>query len=131
MVLRDKLHRRTSAALSETGDSEVQIVVKGRHVEITDEVRDYIREKAGKITRFYDRIHEIEVILDHESEQITCEMVVRVDHKNTVIGKAAGPDTLSLIDLVVEKIERQVVKHKEKNRTRKGGVSADGTSAST
>ncbi len=94
----------------------MQIVVTGRHVEITDDVREYVHHKVGKLPRFYDRIHEIEVVLDHVSEQFTAEMIVRVDHRHTFVASETGPDTFALIDIVTEKLERQLTKHKEKNR---------------
>ncbi len=97
----------------------MQIRVSGRHVELTDDVREYIDSKANKLPRFYDRIHEIEVVLGHESEQFTLDMIVRADRKHTFIARETGPDTFALVDLVIEKMERQLTKHKEKHRNRK------------
>jgi len=94
----------------------VRIVVTGRHVEVTDDVREYVETKAGKLTRFYDRIHEIEVVLDHESEQFRAEMIVRAGNKHTFVASETGPDTFVLIDQITDKLERQLTKHKEKNR---------------
>ena len=105
----------------------MQIVVKGRHVEVSDEVREYVQSKAGRLSKHYDRIHEIEVILDHESEQFSAEIIVRADHKQTFLAKETGPDTFALIDLIVDKLERQLTKHKEKQRNHKGRIAADGT----
>jgi len=107
----------------------VQILVSGRHVEVTDEVRDYVTTKANRLTKYYNRIHEIEVILDHEKEQFSAEMIVRADQKHTFVAKATGPDTFALIDEIVLKLERQLNKHKEKNRNRKGGMAADGNAS--
>lgn len=97
----------------------MQIKVTGRHVEVTDDVRAYVEGKAAKLPKYYDRIHEIEVVLDHESEQFTAEMIVRADHKHTFVASETGPDTFALIDLIVDKLERQLTKHKEKRRNRK------------
>ncbi len=94
----------------------MDIRITGRHVEVHDDVRAYVQEKANRLPRFYDRIHEIEVIFDHESEQFTAEMIVRADHKNTFVARETGPDTFALIDIVTEKLERQLTKHKEKTR---------------
>lgn len=105
----------------------MQILVTGRHVEVTGEVREYVETKAGRLTKYYDRIHEIEVILDHESEQFSVEMIVRADRKHTFVARGTGLDTFALVDEIVVKLERQLTKHKEKNRNRKGGVSADGS----
>ncbi len=97
----------------------MKVNLTGRHVDVSDDVREYIESKAAKLPRFYDRIHEIDVVLDHESEQFTAEMIVRADRKHTFVARETGPDTFVLIDLVVEKIERQLIKHKEKNRNHK------------
>jgi putative sigma-54 modulation protein len=97
----------------------MRIQVTGRHVEVTDDVRAYVESKVAKLPKYYDRIHEIEVVLDHESEQFTAEMIVRADHKQTFIASETGPDTFALIDLIVDKLERQLTRHKEKVRNRK------------
>jgi putative sigma-54 modulation protein len=47
----------------------VQIHLTGRHVELTDDVRDYIHSKMARLPRFYDRVHAVEVVLDHESDR--------------------------------------------------------------
>jgi putative sigma-54 modulation protein len=103
------------------GGNFVQIRVTGRHVEVTDEVRSYVKDKAAKLPRYYDRIHGIEVILGHESEQFSAEMIVQADKKQTFIARDVGPDTFALIDSLIEKLERQLTKHKEKNRRHKFG----------
>ena len=97
----------------------MQIQVTGRHLEITDEMRAYIEKKAARLPRFYDRIFELDAIFDHESEQYTLEVIVRGDRKHTFVGKETGPDALALVDLVVDKLERQLRKHKERNREHK------------
>lgn len=101
------------------GESGVQIQLTGRRVEITDEVRDYVYNKAAKLPRFYDRIRDVEVVLDHESEQLTGEMIVRAGRKHTFVARESGSDACMLIDLLVEKLERQLVRHKERNRNHK------------
>ena len=94
----------------------MQIQVTARHVEVSDDVREYIHEKAGKLPRFYDRIQEVEVILDHQSEQFSAEMIVRVDREPTIVASETGPDTFVLIDVVVGRLERQLKKMKDKRR---------------
>ena len=97
----------------------MEIQVTGRHVEVPQEVRDYAQDKVGKLPRYYDRVHEIEVVFDRESEQFTAEVIVRADHRHAFVATETGPDTFALIDLCVEKLERQLTKHKEKRRNRK------------
>ena len=97
----------------------MQIHLTARHVEITGDVREYIEEKLQKLPRFYDRIHEIEVVLDNDSEQFSVEMIVRTDRRHTIVARETGPDTLALVDVLIDKLERQLTKHKEKNRNHK------------
>ncbi|MGD2108490.1 MAG: ribosome-associated translation inhibitor RaiA [Phycisphaerae bacterium] len=97
----------------------MRIQITGRHVEVPDDVRDYIHEKVGRLPRFYDRIHDVEVVLDHESEQFTTEVIVRADRRQTFVARETGPDTFALVDLVVDKLERQLKRHKEKSRDHK------------
>ena len=97
----------------------MQLSVTGRHVDITDSMRHFAEEKLGRLTRFYDRIVSIEVILDQESALHRLEVLVRADHKNTFVGKVDANDFYEAVDLVVEKLERQLTKHKEKHRNRK------------
>lgn len=97
----------------------MQIQISGRHVEVPAELRSYIEEKIQKLPRFYDRIHEVEVILGHESELFTAEIIVRADHKHTFVASETGPDTYALVDAIVDKLERQLRKHKEMLRNHK------------
>lgn len=97
----------------------MNITITGRHVEIREDVRNYVTEKAEKLPRFYDRIHEIEFVLDHESEQFTAEIIVRTDRKHTLIASETGPDPIVLVDVISDKMERQLRRHKEKLRNHK------------
>ena len=96
----------------------VQINVTGRHVEVTEEVKKYAREKAEKLLRFYDRIEAIEVVLDHEGGVFTVKYIVNAGSRNEFIGTDSGPEMFAIIDRVVDKLERQITKHKERFRNR-------------
>ena len=93
--------------------------VTGRHMEITGSMKQYAEDKARKLTRFYDRIEVIEVVVDRESVQYRVEMVVRTDHRHTFVGQVDTGDFHEAIDLVADKLQRQLKKHKEKHRNRK------------
>lgn len=100
-------------------DTSVEITITGRHVEVSDEVRAYLEEKANKLPRFYDRIISMEAVFDHESDQFKAELIVRADKKHTFVAHDSGPDTFALIDAIVEKLERQLRDHKSQRRNRK------------
>ena len=97
----------------------MQISITGRHVEITEGVKDYAREKVSKLPRFYDRIRSIEVVLDHNAGNFLLEIIVRVDRTYPFIAHESGPDTRALIDTLTDKLGRQLRRHKERFRNRK------------
>ncbi len=96
----------------------MQITVTGRHVRVTQEVKDYAARKAEKLPRFYDRVQAIEVVLDHEGGDFTVDMIVTAG-KSNFIAHESGPDVFALVDLITDKLERQLTRHKEKFRNRK------------
>lgn len=97
----------------------MQISVTGRHLEITDSMREYVESKTPRLAHYYDRIESVDVIVDMESGKNRVELVVRADHKNTFVAQVAADQFNEAVDLVLDKVERQITKHKEKVRHRK------------
>ena len=97
----------------------MQISVTGRHVEVTDEVKDYACEKVARLPRFFDRVQSIDVVLDSDSGNSSVEIIVRVDRTDPFIAHESGPDTFALIDTLTDKLGRQLRRHKERLRNRK------------
>lgn len=95
------------------------ISVTGRHGDVPANVKEYAEEKAARLPRYYDRVHAIEVVLDHEGDHAVVEMIVKAAGAQDFIAKESGPEARSCIDLLVDKLERQLTKHKEKFRNRK------------
>ncbi len=98
----------------------MQISVTGRHVEVTEQVKDYAREKVSKLPRFFDRVQAIDIVLNHDSGDFSVEIIVRVDRADPFIARESGPDTFALIDTLTDKLGRQLRRHKERLRNRKG-----------
>ncbi len=97
----------------------MQIVVSARHAGITEEMKAYAERKASKLLKFYDKIQEIEVVLDHASAGHSVEIIVNAEHKNMFVASEAGDDFFACTDLAVDKLGRQLTKHKDKHRNRK------------
>jgi putative sigma-54 modulation protein len=105
----------------------VTVVVSSRHMEVTPPLKAYAEQKAGKLTKYYDRIQEIEVVLDAGNKDITrVEMIVHAEHRNTFIAHHDGTDAYAGIDDCVDKLERQITEHKKKHRNRKHPADGDG-----
>ena len=97
----------------------MQISITGRHVEVTDRIRNYAEEKTAKLPRYYDRVRAADVVLEREGDLLSVEMIVAAVGPQTFGAKEVGPAALAGIGLLVDKLERQLTKHKEKNRNHK------------
>lgn len=95
-------------------------VVKARHIDVTDALRQYVQTKVSKLPRFYSNITSIEVILDMEADQPVVEIVVLGKRKSKFVAKNRGPDMYACIDQCVDKIREQLRRHKDKIRDHKG-----------
>jgi putative sigma-54 modulation protein len=86
----------------------------GHHVEITPAMRDYVTSKLSKITRHFDHEIDISVILSVEKLKQKAEVNVHVRGKDIFV-EADGADMYASIDSLVDKLDRQILRHKEKN----------------
>lgn len=94
--------------------SDVKVAVTFRHTQPTDALKQYAEEKIHRIGKYFYRPLEAHVILSVDSKQRQmAEVEVRV-RGNTIHGKEETEDLYSAIDLVMDKIERQIKKRKEK-----------------
>ena len=97
----------------------MQIIVSGRHMGVSDTLKEYCHEKAQRLIRFYDRIKSIEVILDGHDGQHSAEMIVHSDGTAPFVASEEQKDIYAAVDLLIDKLERQISRHKEKLRNRK------------
>jgi putative sigma-54 modulation protein len=99
----------------------VTVIVTGRHLDVTDAMKAYAEQKVGKLTRYYDRIQEIEVIFTGggKDQTVACEVIVNAEHKRMFIANHNTGDAYACLDGCVDKLERQLSDHKKKLRNRK------------
>lgn len=91
----------------------MQLNLTGRHVEITDSLRDYVNNKFAKLERHFDHINNVHVILDIEKLSQKAEATMHVNG-GELFASTAHQDMYAAIDGLVDKLDRQVIKHKEK-----------------
>lgn len=100
----------------------MDINITGRHVEVTDEIRNYATEKFSKTDRIHHGIISIDVILKDEDRKQHCEAIIHTKKKNSLVIDVARDEILEAIDVAVDKCERGLRKLKEKSvsQRRKG-----------
>lgn len=100
----------------------MQLIIKSRGGELSDKVRNYAERKVARIERFFDQIVKLELeFLSEKNPRIAEGQVVEATAfaKGSVIrARESAADTMSAVDLVVDKLEKQVKKYKDKHSTR-------------
>ncbi|EWC41094.1 ribosome-associated translation inhibitor RaiA [Pseudomonas stutzeri] len=91
----------------------MQVNISGVHLEVTSALRDYIEEKFDRLARHFDRIINVQVILQVEKLKQKAEATLHVAGRE-VIANAEHEDMYAAVDLLVDKLDRQLIKHKEK-----------------
>ncbi len=91
----------------------MQINLTGHHVELTDSLRNYVNEKMQKLERHFDKVSNSHVILSVEKDTHKAEATVHMKN-NDIFAVAEESDMYASIDSLVDKLDRQVKKHKEK-----------------
>ena len=97
----------------------MNIQITGRHVEVTEAIKTYVEEKVGKTEHFFDHIVSTKVILSVENETKVVEAIVSVPGVE-IVAKAHDRDLYTAIDLMEDKLARQLRKHKNKLRDHHG-----------
>ena len=93
----------------------MQLNISGHHVDITDSIRDYVTNKLSRLEKHYDRITNTTVILSVEKLVQKAEATVHVSG-GELFADAEHEDLYAAIDSLTDKLDRQLIKHKEKQR---------------
>lgn len=87
--------------------------ITGHHIEVTPAIRDYVTGKLDRVLRHFDQVTSSHVILSVEKLQQKAEVTLHVKGKD-IFADAIDGDLYAAIDLVADKLDRQVLKHKGK-----------------
>ena len=102
----------------------MQIKISARHGHLSEPTQQFIREKAEKLTRIFERLTSIDVTVDLKSDTKQVEFLVSAEHKHDFVASERHNDVLAAVDLVVDKLEGQLRRYKEKVQDRRRTPSA-------
>jgi putative sigma-54 modulation protein len=91
----------------------MQLDVTGHHIDLTDSLREYVASKLEKIERHFDQVTDVHCILTVEKQRQKAEATVSVNGAK-IYADATEEDMYAAIDALVDKLDRQVKKYKEK-----------------
>jgi putative sigma-54 modulation protein len=87
--------------------------ITGHHLEVTPALRDYVTAKLDKVTRHFDHVIDVAVTLSVEKLKQKAEVTLHVRGKDIFV-EADDSDLYAAIDALVDKLDRQVLKYKQK-----------------
>ena len=93
----------------------MQINISGHHMELTPAIKNYVNTKLDRLERHHDRITSTNVILSVDKLRQKAEASVHVSGKD-FFADCESEDLYAAIDLLADKLDRQLIKHKEKMR---------------
>jgi len=103
----------------------MQVSLSGHHVDITESMREYVNEKVAKLDRHFDHALDIHIVLTVEKLRHKAEATLHVSGGN-LHADDVQEDMYAAIDGLVDKLDRQGKKHKEKQKNyRHRGAAAE------
>lgn len=91
----------------------MQINISGHHVDLTESLQNYVESKFEKLERHFDNVTNVHVILSVEKLRQKAEATIHISGAD-LYADSEEEDMYTAIDLLVDKLDRQVKKHKEK-----------------
>jgi len=93
----------------------MRLTITGHHLELTDALKAHVEEKLSHLKTAFDRVIDVHVVLEVEKQQHICE--VRVHAPGDVLhAKAAEQNLYAAIDVVIDKLNRQLARYKAKRK---------------
>lgn len=91
----------------------MQLNVTGHHLDVTPPLHDYVTNKMERLERHFDHVTNVHVILSVEKVRQKAEATLHIAGGN-LFAEAQDDDMYAAIDSMVDKLDRQIKKHKEK-----------------
>ncbi len=98
----------------------MQLSISGHHVDLTESIHNYVEQKFEKLDRHSDQITQVHVVLNVEKLHHLAEATAHVTGAE-LFANADASDMYAAIDQLVDKLDRQLIKHKEKTTARHNG----------
>ncbi|HIJ21423.1 MAG: ribosome-associated translation inhibitor RaiA [Gammaproteobacteria bacterium] len=96
----------------------MQLNITGHHVEVTPSLNEYVTGKVSKLERHFDNVTNVHVVLGVEKLRQKAEATLHVSGAD-LFAECTNEDMYAAIDGLIDKLDRQVIKHKEKQNSRR------------
>ena len=93
----------------------MEIIIHSRHLDATEAIKSYINKKASKLTKYSTKITKIQFTLKIEGVNNIVEAICSAAGA-TLVAETSNADMYAAIDLVMDKLDKQIIKQKEKQK---------------
>ena len=93
----------------------MEIIIHSRHLDATEAIKGYINKKASKLTKYSTKITKIQFTLKIEGVNNIVEAICSAAG-TTLVAETSNADMYAAIDLVMDKLDKQIIKQKEKQK---------------
>jgi putative sigma-54 modulation protein len=99
----------------------MNVHVTGRQLAVTPAIREYVGSKLQRITHHFDHVIDVNVVMSVDKLDHQCEATVHVRGKD-IFCESTAQDMYAAIDGLIDKLDRTILKHKEKNLAQRHGA---------
>jgi putative sigma-54 modulation protein len=92
----------------------MDIVITGRHLDVSDELDGFIRERVGKLDRFAERLHGVSVVIESLGDRNRVEMSIGATRGKRFVAEATAASVHGAVKIVEARIEAQLRRFKER-----------------
>ena len=93
----------------------MNLSIQGHHIDVTPALRDYVKSKLDRIRRHFDQVIDVSAVLGVEKLEQKAEVTLHVKGKD-LFAEAVDTDLYAAIDIVADRLDRQVLKYKNKRQ---------------
>jgi len=97
----------------------MQINISSKHMDLTPAIEEYAQKKVERLTRYFDRIQQVDVVIDRLKNGYQVEIITDVEKHEPFVATSDHDNLYACIDLGVDRSVRQLTDHKSRLRDNK------------
>ncbi len=105
----------------------MQVNISSKHLPLTPSIEAYASKKIEKFPRYFNRVQQVDVVIDKAKNGYTVEIITDVEHHESFVATSTHPDLYACLDLGIDRSIRQLKDHKSRLRDDKHHTPIGGT----
>ena len=107
----------------------MQVKISSKHMQVTPAIEHYASKKIEKFSRYFNRIQQVDVVIDKARNGYSVEIITDVEHHEPFVATSTHNDLYACLDVGIDRSLRQLKDHKSKLRDNKHNTPLSGNEA--